>query len=92
MAVADLLCDRIAFLVDGRIAVVVSPRNLKLEHASQLVRVELQDHTSHDFKLEDPTEKRAFLDLVDQAEVETIHTQEPTLEKVFLKITGRGLS
>jgi fluoroquinolone transport system ATP-binding protein len=92
MTVADLLCDRIAFLVEGRIAVVDSPRNLKLEHASRLVRVELRDRTTHDFKLEDETEKRAFLDLVDQAEVETIHTQEPTLEKVFLKITGRGLS
>jgi len=92
MTVADLLCDRIAFLVDGRITVIDSPRSLKLAHAERIVRVELRDQTVHDFKLEDAADKRAFLDLVERAEVETIHTQEPTLEKIFLKITGRGLS
>lgn len=95
MTVADLLCDRVAFLVDGRIVAVDSPRNLKLEHAERFVRVELRGdpaRTPHDFALEIPAEKRAFLDFVERSDVETIHTQEPTLERIFLKITGRGLS
>lgn len=92
MTVADLLCDRIAFLVDGRIRVIDTPRKLKLEHADRVVVVELRDGTAQEFKLEDLAEKRAFLETVEHAEVETIHTQEPTLEKVFLRITGRGLS
>ena len=32
-----------------------------------------------------------FLAFVRERRVETIHTQEPTLEDVFLEVTGRGL-
>ena len=42
MTLADTLCDRVAFLLDGRIAAVGAPRELKLEHARRTVRVELR--------------------------------------------------
>ena len=99
MSVADKLCDRVAFLLEGRIVTIDTPRHLKLEHTERLVRVEYRrgevvgDARAHkDFKLEDAAEKSAFLDLVRDAEVETIHTLEPSLEDVFLKLTGRGLA
>jgi fluoroquinolone transport system ATP-binding protein len=92
MTVADLLCDRVAFLVDGRIRVIDTPRSLKLEHAHRVVAVELPDGTVRELRLEDAADKRAFIEIVEQDDFQTIHTQEPTLEKVFLRITGRGLT
>jgi fluoroquinolone transport system ATP-binding protein len=94
MSVADELCDRVAFLVGGRIAALDSPRRLKLEHRKRAVRVELREGSEavrRDFDLDDEREKGLFLQLVRDREVETIHTLEPSLEDVFLEITGRAL-
>lgn len=94
MSVADELCDRIAFLVGGRIAAIDSPRGLKLAHWRRAVRVELRDGARivrRDFELDDEREKDMFLELVRDHEVETIHTLEPSLEDVFLEVTGREL-
>ena len=94
MTVAEELCDRVAFLTDGAIAVVDSPRALKLEHAEKVVRVEYHSEDrkgTRDFRLEDDSERAAFLALVGSRPVETIHTLEPTLEDVFLRVTGRAL-
>lgn len=95
MTLADELCDRIAFIVDGRIATFDTPRNLKIAHAKRVVRVEYREDGSvkaRDFSLEDAASKEAFIDLVRKATIETIHTMEPSLENVFIEITGRGLS
>ena len=95
MHVADSLCDRVAFLLDGRIAAVGAPRELKLAHARRTVRVELRGEgnglSTRDFDLDDPASKAAFLALVAREHAETIHTLEPSLEDVFLEVTGRGL-
>ena len=40
MATADELCDRVAFLVDGRVTAVDTPRELRLAHGRRMVRVE----------------------------------------------------
>jgi fluoroquinolone transport system ATP-binding protein len=94
MTVADELCDRVAFLAEGRLVVVEAPRRLKLEHNRKVVRVELRRGDGlerRDFALEREEEKRAFLELVRDRPVETIHTLEPSLEDVFLEVTGRRL-
>ncbi|HSF13952.1 MAG TPA: ABC transporter ATP-binding protein [Vicinamibacteria bacterium] len=94
MTVADELCDRVAFLVDGRIVALDSPRDLKLRHARKLVRVEYRvgdEAQRRDFRLSDEREKKEFLSVVDRHPIETIHTLEPSLEDVFLKLTGRSL-
>lgn len=95
MTVADELCDRVAFLVEGAIVLVDAPRKLKLAHASHVARVETREEgevLSRDFDLAEAGQKRDFLDFVRERDVDTIHTQEPTLEDVFLKVTGRELS
>jgi len=95
MTVADELCDRVAFLVDGEIRVLDAPRDLKLAHRSQLARVEYRndsERVTRDFDLATQAEKNAFAELVRTREIETIHTQEPTLEDVFLRVTGRDLA
>jgi fluoroquinolone transport system ATP-binding protein len=39
MYIADELCDRVAFIVDGEIRLIDSPKNLKLQYGENLVKV-----------------------------------------------------
>ena len=94
MAVADELCDRVAFLVEGKIAAVDRPRDLKIRFGQSRVRVE-SDGTGgtnrHEFPLEGLGENAEFISLLRGERIQTIHSMEATLEDVFIKITGRGL-
>ena len=96
MTVADKLCDRVAFINDGTLVVVDTPRALKLQDHQRLVRIEYPADggtlAREEFHLDDPASKRAFVDAIQTREIETIHTLEPSLEDVFLRVTGRGLS
>ena len=95
MTIADELCDRVAFLVDGTIQLVDAPRALKLRYGQRTVRVEYGSNGRlqyRDFPLEGLADNPAFLEILRTGPVQTIHTQETTLEDIFLEITGRTLS
>lgn len=95
MTLADELSDRVAFIVDGKIVAFDTPRSLKIAHAKRVVRVEYRDNghlKAKDFSLEDESGKADFIELVKASDIETIHTMEPSLEDVFIKLTGRGLA
>jgi fluoroquinolone transport system ATP-binding protein len=98
MAVADELCDRVAFLVDGQIRLIDTPHALKLQHGRRVVRVEYRNGTetkvgvkTRDFGLENLGSDAAFLGILRDQQIETIHTQEATLEDIFIQVTGRRL-
>ncbi len=95
MATADELCDRVAFLVDGRIALIDAPRELKVRYGEQRVRVEYRvDGTleARDFPLEGLAENAAFLAALREPSLETVHSQETSLERIFIRVTGRELA
>ena len=94
MVVADELCDRVAFIVDGGLALVDTPRALKLRYGSRTVRVEYGDEglrESRDFPLECLADNADFLTTLRQDTLETVHTQETTLEEIFILVTGKAL-
>ncbi|MCY4025630.1 MAG: ABC transporter ATP-binding protein [Acidobacteria bacterium] len=94
MTVADDLCDRVAFIVGGEIRVVESPRTLKLAHGTRTVAVEYDlDGASgrREFPLDGLGDDAGFLTLLRSATIRTLHTQEATLEDVFLRVTGHRL-
>jgi fluoroquinolone transport system ATP-binding protein len=94
MTVADELCDRVAFIVDGQISLIDAPRQLKLRHGRRTVRVEYSadgQWVSAEYPLEGLWNNRVFLDVLRFQDVQTIHTQETTLEDVFIGVTGRSL-
>jgi fluoroquinolone transport system ATP-binding protein len=94
MTIADELCDQVAILVDGRIAAIDTPRALKLRFGAPTVRVEYQNGAGlnqRDFPLTDLADSDAFADLLRSGAIQTIHTQEATLEQVFMHLTGRAL-
>jgi fluoroquinolone transport system ATP-binding protein len=96
MYVADDLCDRVAFIVDGKIAIIDSPRNLKLRHGKRNVRVEYHKGEGPlqqaDFPIDGLGDNADFTDLLRREQIETIHTQEATLEDIFVETTGRRLA
>lgn len=97
MNLADQLCDRVVFIVDGQIALVDSPRELKIRRGKRKVRVEYREDgasgslSRREFSLDGLGKDREFLALLRDSEIETLHTEEATLEDVFIKTTGRRL-
>jgi len=92
MATADELCDRISFIVDGEIIITERPSVLKLEHGKHSVKVDLKGGLTEEFSLDHLGENRAFLHFIAKDEVIRIHTQEATLEQVFIDVTGNTLT
>jgi len=94
MTVADELCDRVAFIIDGELKNVDSPRNLKLKYSQKQVAVEFRQNGNTDkriFELKNIGKNSDFLRLLASDTVETIHTTEASLEDVFIRTTGREL-
>lgn len=90
---ADQLCDRIAFLADGRIELIDSPKALKLRYGRRLVRVEYRNGKieSREFPLDGLGDNPEFLRLLREESIETIHTEEATLDDIFIEVTGKRL-
>jgi fluoroquinolone transport system ATP-binding protein len=91
---ADELCDRVAFLVDGEIRLIDAPRSLKLAHGQQRVQVEYsagETRKQATFDLRGLRSNQTFMDILEANTIQTMHSQEATLEDVFVKTTGRSL-
>jgi fluoroquinolone transport system ATP-binding protein len=94
MTDADELCDRVGFMVDGSLVLIESPKDLKLEHGKKLVRVEHLingEIAREEFTLDKLGSNPSFIKLLNSNRVLTIHSQEATLDDVFIKVTGRQL-
>lgn len=96
MATANELCDRVAFVVDGRIVALDTPAELKIARGQRLVRVEYRGDNGRldtaDFPMDGLADDPAFHTVLRDHHVETIHSKEATLDDVFVETTGRQLS
>ncbi|MFO7841025.1 MAG: ABC transporter ATP-binding protein [Fidelibacterota bacterium] len=93
MFVADELCDRVGFIVDGKIVALDSPKNLKLKYGKPTVNIEYMDGKTlktESFGL-NPKEKPRLQKFIGEHDIKTLHSGEPTLEEIFIQLTGRGL-
>lgn len=94
MVVADDLCDRVAFIVQGRLPRTGAPRQLRREFGTRTVRLETRlggEIRAEEYPLEELGRNERFLRALGEGEVEALHTQETTLEDVFVQITGERL-
>lgn len=97
MMVADELCDRVAFVTNGKISAIDAPATLKQQYGKREIKVVFQNgsnalSTEH-FPLDGLGDNAAFFHVLKSAQrLETIHTQETTLEKIFIQVTGEELS
>jgi len=91
---ADELCDRVGFIVDGKLMLIESPRELKIRHGKKIVKVEYLENDelmSQEFDLINLADNKDFLSLLIEGNIQTIHTAEATLDDIFIKATGRQL-
>lgn len=95
MNLADELCDRVAFINAGKIATIDEPAKLKAQYGKRSVRVDYHDDQkliSQEFALDGIGENPEFLALLsNSAAIERIHTQETTLDHIFIEVTGQEL-
>ncbi|MEZ7729751.1 ABC transporter ATP-binding protein [Granulicatella sp. 20925_1_28] len=86
MVEATELCDRISLLNQGDLVEIGTPRDIIQKYNKEKrVKVIFRDHSE---------QVMAFEDLKDQdmRQVELIHSMEPTLEDIFIQLTGEKLN
>ncbi|XMB72532.1 ABC transporter ATP-binding protein [Mycoplasmatota bacterium WC30] len=94
MADIDQLCDRVAFIVEGEIKEMDTPRNLKIRYGKRSMKLEYKEDGKtilKEFPLDGIGKNKEFLDLLQTKEIETLHSGETTLEDIFIQVTGVGL-
>ena len=91
MEEATKLCDRVALLNDGKIVSLDTPRNTCLNFKRERkLEVGLKDKSQVVIN-QDPAGIAQLNEWLSQDFVETIHSNEPPLEEVFIAKTGREL-
>jgi len=95
MMEADKLSHRVAFINQGKIVALDTPHSLKQQYGKRALKAkvatesgELQDR---EVILDTPETPNAVHELFTQENVVTIHSEEATLEDIFISITGRSL-
>ena len=86
MVEATEMCDRISLLNQGDLVEIGTPRDIIQKYNKEKrVKVTFTDHS---------VQVMAFEDLKDQdmMQVELIHSMEPTLEDIFIQLTGEKLN
>jgi len=90
MSEAEILCDRVAFLHQGKIRAIGSPKQLKKEFGDETITVELKNGQSETIQNGNQDAQKLF-DWMHSNAVTRIYTNEPTLGDIFMQITGSDL-
>lgn len=88
---ADLLCDRVAFIAGGNLMALDTPRRLKEKNSSHQVVIDYLYQGQRETKTMESRSLETGIPFAHD-EIISIHSQEPTLEDMFIQYTGRRLS
>jgi ABC-2 type transport system ATP-binding protein len=97
MEEADQLCQRVAFIVDGRLVTNDTPRNLKLAHGERSLVVTLDGQPGQNdnaalkevtLSMDTPGDRAKLAELMAAGHVRAVHSREATLEEVFIEVAG----
>lgn len=90
MSEAEILCDRVAFLHQGKIRAIGSPKQLKKEFGDETITVELTN--GHYETIQNgKQDAQKLYDWMQSNAVARLYTNEPTLGDIFMQITGSDL-
>ncbi len=96
MIEADKLSDRVAFMNQGNIVALDTPLNLKRQYGKRALKVKVATESGaledREIALDTPETPSSVQTLFEREQVITIHSEEATLEDIFISITGRGLT
>ena len=89
MEEATALCDEVALLNEGKIVERGAPDQICRRYNHQkTIRLHLRN--GEDIEISHSSDSARDLEkLMEQGQIETIHSSEPTLETVFIELTGR---
>ena len=87
------LCDRVAFIVGGKICALDSPHDLIMSKGAATVTYTWLENGEHSASclLEHVSSDRQLKSLIAENRLRSIHSSEPTLNDIFIEITGRTL-
>lgn len=91
MSEAAEVCDRVGFLVHGHIPVTGTPADLMRSYGEHVLDVTSRNGEALEkttFPMEGIGGNAAFLKLIADRDVVSMHTQEASLDDVFIKATG----
>ncbi len=95
MVEADKLSDRVAFVNKGKIAALDKPAALKQQYGKRALKVQVEtpsgETETREINLDESGTPRSVEELFQNERVLTVHSEEATLEDIFVEITGRGL-
>jgi len=93
---ADLLSDQVAFINQGEIVALDSPYNLKQTYGKRALQAEIARTGStiekREILMDQPETAESVRELFRTQQVVTIHSEEASLEDIFIRLTGRGLT
>jgi ABC-2 type transport system ATP-binding protein len=96
MLEADKLSDRVAFINDGEIVALDTPYNLKQKFGKRAIKAQIRKDNgeleNREINMDNSETANDVHTLFKKENVVTIHSEEASLEDIFIKITGRGLT
>jgi ABC-2 type transport system ATP-binding protein len=96
MMEADKLSNRVAFINQGKIAALDTPYALKLQYGKRALVAQVMGKEGHleerEIALDSKDTAGKVSDMFANEKVVTVHSEEATLEDIFIQITGRGLA
>jgi ABC-2 type transport system ATP-binding protein len=96
MLEADKLSDRVAFIHQGKLVALDTPRALKQQFGKRALKAEVDsadgDLQIREIILDRPETAPQIEALFRQEKVITIHSEEASLEDIFIHITGQALT
>jgi fluoroquinolone transport system ATP-binding protein len=91
---ASELCNRVAFIVDGTLRALDTPRNLIMSRGASSLTYSYIDKGYEQLgtiPLDKTGEDSLLQQLIRENRLTSIHSSEPTLNDIFVEITGRNL-
>lgn len=95
MTDVDELCERVGFMVAGEMKSLDDKEALKARHGRREVLVEFGERPALQrrlFPLDGLADNRAFHEVLATQQVQALHSQEATLDRVFAAVTGTTLA
>lgn len=87
---AEEICDRVAFLHNGEIKLLDTPHNLRLKYSEGLISLTLKSGKVLTIS-NDGKGAGKISDYMMRGELASIHSNEPTLGDIFVRLTGSEL-
>lgn len=92
---ATELCDRVAFIVDGKIKALDTPHNLIMKKGAAKLNYTYKENNLEkkgSCNLQDTESDSVLKKIISENRLLTIHSSEPNLGDIFIEVTGRKLS